>query len=136
MTATLTIFVLALIGIGECAYLFFSRMRDREPVCMIGSECHTVLGDVHSKTAGVHNDLLGLIFYGGVAVVTILLLAHAPYATLLADIERFMVIAGVGMSVYFVYLEWRVIRAWCFWCTMSAITTWIMATVLLVAHIR
>jgi len=135
MTATLGIFILALMGIGECAYLFLSRMRNQEPVCMIGSECHTVLGDVHNKTVGIHNDLLGIIFYGGVAVVTLLLLGNTPHAMFLTNIERLIVSAGVGMSFYFVYLEWRVIRAWCFWCTVSAITTWIMAAVLLVAHI-
>jgi len=35
-------------------------------------------------------------------------------------------------SVFFTYLQWRVIRVWCFWCLMSAGTIWLMGVILLI----
>ena len=130
MTSTIIIFLLALIGIGESAYLFFTRTRGTSPVCIIGNECHTVLEDRHNKTFGVQNDLLGIIFYTTSSLVALGIILSAFSSVPFAEIQEILIAGGTVMASYYLYLQWRVIRAWCFWCTMSAVNVWVMAILL------
>lgn len=131
MTAFALLFTLAAIGISETVYLIRERKLEEKPVCPIGGGCVVVLTSKYNRTFGIHNDLLGLLFYAWVAFLTALIVIGNPYA------EYWMLIvmasvAGAGMmSLYFVFLQWRVIKAWCFWCLMSAATIGLMAIILL-----
>lgn len=126
MNTHLVILALAIIGDAIATYLLIQRTKERPPVCPIGNSCSTVLESPYSKTCGVGNDILGIVFYTLViAIETALFVGYAHPFLFLA--ETATLLAGALMSCYFVYLEWRVICAWCFWCTVSAFITWGMA---------
>ncbi|TAN37171.1 hypothetical protein EPN27_00300 [Patescibacteria group bacterium] len=125
MDIHLIIFILSIVGLFEALYLNYECRRDRAPVCLIGSQCSVVWDSPYSKTFGVSNEILGLIYYATLAVV--------EYSIFLGDTslqmmvgELIILVGGALMSCYFFYVQWRLIKAWCFWCTLSAIIVWLM----------
>lgn len=132
LTALSLLFTLAAIGISETVYLIRKRYAEELPVCIVGSGCHTVLTSKYSKTFGIHNDVLGLIFYIFVSVITaLLLIGFPPYDEMIRISAIAIILIGAVMSVYFTYLQAFVIKNWCVWCLISAGTTWIMALIVL-----
>lgn len=128
MNEHLIIFILAVIGIGEALYLAYMRRKARIPVCIVGSDCGVIWKSRYSKTLGVPNEILGVIFYITVAIFEWLIFSGSTLS-LLAVGESVILVFGFLMSCYFLYLEWRVLRAWCFWCTLSAMIVWAMISV-------
>ena len=133
MTAFALIFTLAAIGISETAYLIGKRIAAKKPVCLLGEHCEVVLRSSYSRLFLLPNDVLGLLFYLAVVGLTAaLVIGIAPvklWSTALA------VLIGIGsvLSLALTYLQFRVIRAWCFWCLLSACTVWLMGLTLLFA---
>lgn len=107
-------------GAIQALYLLRKKMTKKIPVCIIGEECGKVLESKYNKLLGIPNEVLGLIFYIVAALLVVL-----QWKTLL-DITIF---AGGFFSLILIYLQWRIIKAWCFWCLMSAITVFLMVVV-------
>lgn len=128
MNTHLVIFVLALIGICEAIYLAYCRSKNRIPVCIIGDKCGSIWESPYSRTFGVPNEILGIIFYSIVANIEWVIFLGNISPLVLAG-EYAVILSGFIMSCYFLYLEWRIIRAWCFWCTLSAVIVWVMVAV-------
>lgn len=128
MNIHLIILVLAVVGVLEAIYLLIQRKKKRPPVCVIGGSCTTVWESPYSMTFGVGNEVLGIIFYSTVAILEAVLILGA-YDPILAIGEWVILVGGSVMSAYYIYLQWRVIRAWCFWCTISALIVWVMVAV-------
>jgi len=129
MTALALIFTLAAIGIAETRYLITKRMEGNAPVCFIGQDCHKVLVSRYNKILGVHNDILGLLFYLSVGFITALIVLEVPTSLPLVLFLGVMLFVGSLMSIYFTYLQGVVLNSWCFWCLMSAMTIWLMTIV-------
>lgn len=121
----LVIFILAIIGVAEALYLNYECRRQRAPVCLIGDQCHVVWDSPYSKTFGVSNEILGLVFYTAIAAIEIDLVTGDTSSLMMIG-EYLVLIGGTIMSFYFFYIQWRVIKAWCFWCTLSAVIVWLM----------
>ena len=128
MNTHLIIFVLALIGIADSLYLNYERRRKRTPVCIIGNGCSTVWKSPYSRTFGISNDVLGIIYFTTAAFVELYLFYDTANPLMVIG-EYFLLFGGALMSTYFLYIQWRIIRAWCFWCTVSALITWAMVLV-------
>lgn len=128
MDLHLIIFILSLVGFAEAVYLNYECRRNRTPVCIIGNNCATVWESQYSKTFGVSNEVLGLIYYATLAVVEWMVFS-GDTSTIFAMGEYIILIGGAVMSVYFFFVQWLLIKAWCFWCTLSAVIVWIMVTV-------
>lgn len=128
MITHLIIFIFSLVGASGSLYLIYARKKKRAPVCVIGSSCEKVWSSLYSRTFGVENETLGIIFYTVIAMVegALFLLRYEP---LLALGESIILAGGAVMSCYFVYVQWRIIKAWCFWCTLSAVIVWVMVAV-------
>ena len=132
MTAFALLFTLAAIGIAETAYLIRERKAGERPVCPIGGGCHVVLESKYNKIFGIHNDILGFLFYVLMCVLTGLVVVGVAPVMAWITIAVMAVTGAAIMSLWFVYLQWRVIKAWCFWCLMSAATIAGMILVFLV----
>lgn len=135
MTAHALLFTIAAIGISETMYLIRSRRHHQKPVCVLGQSCTIVLESKYNHIFGVHNDILGFLFYLFVGIILGLIVSETgPLATwdLLAKIS---IAAAAFFSVFLVLLQKFVIKAWCFWCLMSALTTWLMALIILITKL-
>lgn len=128
MDTHLVIFILALIGVLEALYLNYERRRHRAPVCVIGNECSIVWESPHSRTLGVSNEVLGIIYYSTLLVVEWAIFSGDSSFQMMTG-EYLILGGGAIMSLYFLYVQWRLIKAWCFWCTLSAFIVWVMILV-------
>lgn len=125
------LFTLAVIGISETVYLIKKRKTQEKPACILGEDCCKVLESKYNKIFGVHNDILGLVFYILISFIAAFLVIGVEQQGLWVVLAKIMIFGGVVMSLFFIYLQWRVIKAWCFRCLMSAFTTFLMAIVVL-----
>lgn len=132
MTAFALIFSLAAIGISETVYLIRQRMAAEKPVCPIGGGCHVVLESKYGRLFMVPNDVLGLLAYVVIAVMAAFLVIGVESTPVWSFILTGLVVVASLLSLVLVYLQWRVIRAWCFWCLLSAGTVWLMGLILLI----
>lgn len=129
MTPYYFILILSLAGIGVAAYLVSKRIAGKAPVCPIGGNCDLITSSQYSKMFLIPLDVWGIIFYGTVLFMAIFLIFGIEPKMFWGEFLKILVVAGVAMSFYFTYLQWRVIKAWCFWCLMSAFVVWLMGVV-------
>lgn len=126
------LFTLAAIGVSETAYLIKTRKRHEHPVCFIGGECAIALRSRYNRLLFVPNDTLGLLFYLITGGVLALLVVGTGPASLLVTVLRILLFGGSVMSIALTIIQWRILRAWCSWCILSALTIWIMSTFFLI----
>lgn len=129
MSSYASILILAILGLSETVYLYGHRRMGTKPICVIGKEtCHSVLeSQYNSFFFGIPNEITGFFFYFGVAVMAVLFMKVAPFAEVIKLGLTILVVSGVLISLALTYLQWRVIKAWCFWCLVSALTIFLMA---------
>ena len=133
MNSFILIFVLASIGIIEAIYLIRKRLASEKPICPIGGDCAIVLDSKYNKIFFVHNDILGLLTYIIILCMSALLILEIEPISLWSLILQIMVALAAITSVFFTYLQWHVVKNWCFWCLMSACTTWLMGIIILIS---
>lgn len=127
LTPFALLFTIAAIGISETSYLIRKRVAAQKPVCPIGRGCEIVLASKYNRMFfGLHNDIAGMIFYIAIAVLSALVVLEAYFVLRLILAMELLLIAASIMSTAFLYFQWRVLKAWCFWCVMSAATVGIM----------
>lgn len=132
MTPHSILFTLAAIGISETAYLIKKRRLAQAPVCPIGEDCTAVLSSKYNTIFGVvHNDVAGLVSYIVIALAAAFLVNGVEPVVWWNYIVQILVVGGSVFSLLLLYLQWRVIKAWCFWCVMSAFTLFGMLAVIL-----
>ena len=132
MTSFALLFTLSSIGISETVYLIRKRIALEKPICPIGGGCEKVLESKYNKIFFIHNDVVGLLSYIIISVIAAFLVIEVPPATLWSLLIKILVVTASLASLFFTYLQWRVLRAWCFWCLMSAFTIWLMAFIILI----
>lgn len=135
MTAHALLFTLAAIGISETAYLIRKRIARERPVCVIGQECHRVLESKHNNILGIPNEVSGLIFYVTISLITAFLVIGVEPIKFWYISAKILIGIGTIMSLIFTYLQWQIIKAWCFWCLMSAITVFLMAFIVITSNL-
>jgi uncharacterized membrane protein len=135
MTSYALLFTLAAIGISETVYLIRKRIASETPVCPIGGGCVQVLTSKYNKTFFIHNDVLGLLFYAMASFISGFLVVGVGPLAFWDIIFKLSVAFAALSSLFFTYLQWRVIKAWCFWCLMSACTIFLMGIIILVSGI-
>jgi uncharacterized membrane protein len=132
MNIDIIILILALVGLGETLYLNYERVNNkRPPVCIIGSDCKEVWASKYSKTFGVSNEILGIVFYSTISVIETAILAGVGSKELYLG-QIILILSGTIMSIYFIFLQWKIIKKWCFWCTISAFIVWGMFVALFI----
>ncbi len=134
MTSYAFLFTMAAIGISETSYLIRQRRKGEKPVCVLGEDCNKVLQSRYNALLGVKNDEAGLVFYIVVALLSALIVIGAGPVGLFASMVELLILASVLISIILLYLQWKVLAAWCFWCVMSAFTTLAMGAAVLFAN--
>ena len=133
MTSLALIFTLSAMGISETIFLIRKRSSLEHPVCPIGGDCGEVLGSKYSKIFLLPNDVWGLLLYVAICFLAALLVIGVPPISIWSALIKILIGGASLMSLFFTYLQWRIIRAWCFWCLMSAFTIWLMAIIILIS---
>lgn len=132
MNSEALLFTLAAIGISETVYLVRQRIAAQAPVCPLGESCQVVLKSKYNHLLGVPNDVLGLVFYGLVATLFALIVLGVGPIIWWAWIVRLALLSAFLTSLLFVFIQWRIIKAWCFWCLVSTLTIVAMSLIELI----
>jgi uncharacterized membrane protein len=114
-----------LIGLGDVFYLAYYQYLNLIPSCAIGG-CEIVLSSVYSKFMGVPLSYIGLVYYGYMLCLVVLL-AIEPTSRVLRLAALTYTGLGFLLSLYFIfYIQLTVIGALCLYCALSALTTFVL----------
>lgn len=122
--------VFAIIGILDTLYLIITKLRGKEVACFLFPKewCYKVSHSKQSKTFGIPNSVAGFVLY-----VVIFALTCLASRDIISVFYPFGVIwFGLLFSLYFLYVQALVLRAFCTWCVISAINFVVMFVLTLV----
>ncbi len=115
------VLVIAVLGFADASYLTIEHFKGTIPPCSIVSGCETVLTSSYSIVFGMPVSLLGAIYYLIIAVGTFAYLDTKKTAILKWTLA--ITIFGLIMSLWFIFLQAFIIKAWCLYCLGSAATS-------------
>lgn len=114
--------LLALAGAGIAAYLTYTGLADRSPVCLT-SGCEVVQNSRWSKLFGIPVALLGLLAY--LSIFASAIVRH-PLARSFAAAAS---LSALGFNLYLLYIQKYEIGRYCTWCVVNEIVSVLLAIV-------
>jgi uncharacterized membrane protein len=120
----IAILVVAVLGFADATYLTIEHYQGTIPPCSFVSGCETVLTSSYSIIAGVPVSLLGAIYYLLIAIGIFAYIDTKKTSILKWTLS--ITIFGLLMSLWFIFLQAFVIKAWCLYCLGSATTSIIL----------
>jgi uncharacterized membrane protein len=117
----LVVAAVALVGLADASYLTAEHLSGNSVRCMIVSGCDEVLQSSYSTVAGgVPVAALGaLAYFTAFSLATLAAFGYDGARRLLAPLVALMFLA----TLWFLYLQAFVIRAFCVYCLLSAAVT-------------
>jgi len=90
-------------------------------ICLLGSDCEVVIHSQYAYFLGVPLELLGLLYYGLIALLYGFFVAVPEIAlpALIFGISG-LTIAALLFSFYLTFIQAFLLRQWCTWCLLSA----------------
>ncbi|MBI2776767.1 MAG: vitamin K epoxide reductase family protein [Chloroflexi bacterium] len=126
--------VLDLVGLAIASYLAIVEVGGGVPVCGPLEGCATVAQSEYSRIGGVpvavYGEGLSLLLFS----LAIAWWRTNFYALLLAHYG--LSLAGVVFEIYFLYLQFAVIRAVCVWCTSYGLSLVLRFVIALAVWLR
>ncbi len=113
--------ILSILGVFDASYLTAKHYLDGAVYCPIGKSCETVLTSEYSTFYEIPVSLFGAFFY--LAILILSLLCFETNKKRFIKTMFFLSGMGLAVSAYFFYLQLSVIKAFCFYCVISAIDT-------------
>lgn len=126
------VFFLAILGFLVSAHIFHEKHFSGEDMkCGITEGCNDVVNSEYSEVYGIPLEVMGLLYYGLVAVVAGIALTGTQ---VLFDVPLFtflLVVGGIAavVSSILTYIQWQILEIWCQYCLFSA---WISVMIFLV----
>ena len=115
-----TLFVVILaIGILNTLYLSYHAVRGTRVACLFlpPESCTKVNDSKYSRTMSIRNPYLGL---GMLIAISALYYLHLDNVLPVWPVQA-LVSFGFLFSMYFLYIQAVILRAYCTWCVVSAI---------------
>lgn len=125
----LAVVLVALVGVADAAYLTVEHLSGRSVRCMVVTGCDEVLQSSYATVAGgVPVAAVGAVAYFTVfSLATLAAYGYEGARRLLAPLVAIMFLA----TLWFLYLQAFVIRAFCTYCLISAVVTTTLALLVL-----
>lgn len=124
MLYDIVIIAASFIGFLISSYLWHKKTNNKKPICFIGNSCGEVIYSSYSKTFGIENEILGMIYYGLIFLTysTFVFLPISP--SQLVEFGLFLLTLGAALfSIYLLFIQGFVLKAWCEWCITTAIAS-------------
>ena len=121
----LLIFIFSVVGILDTSYLIYHMVRKTPVKCFLFPKewCLKVQQSKQSKTFGIPNPIAGFFIYSAILLLFFLYLnGSAPFFFI-----QILIAIGFLFSIYFVFVQAFILRAFCTWCMLSAVNFVIMA---------
>lgn len=102
-------------------YIRHKKQKHETLVCPLNSNCDTVIYSEYSRFLGIPVEILGLLYYGLIAVNYALFLV---FPTLVPALLVFLILvlttAAFLFSLYLTWIQAFALKQWCTWCLISA----------------
>ncbi len=112
--------VIALLGFADATYLTVQHFMNSLPPCTFGN-CELVLTSRYAVIFGVPTALWGALYYFSILVSALLYIDLKKDAFLRTALG--LTCVGLGMSLWFLYLQMFVLHAYCQFCLISGGTS-------------
>lgn len=124
MNTVSILYVFGVVGVLDTLYLIYHKLKGTDVACLFFPPewCYKVQHSPQSKTLGIPNSYAGFAMY--VAILTLTYL-YSGGSLAIWPIQA-IVTFGFLFSMYFLYVQAFVLRAFCTWCVVSAINFTIM----------
>ena len=125
--------VLAVAGIADATYLTASHLSGETVTCLASTRCSEVLTSKYATVAGVPLALLGAIgYFTAFSAATLAAFGH--------DKARRVLTITIGVmflgTLWLLYLQAFVIKAFCDYCLLSAAITFALAGIVIITPPR
>lgn len=114
------------IGLLDTLYLIWHKVRGTDVACIgfPAAWCRRVQYAKQSRTFGIPNSVLGFLMYAAI----FLLVSFQPALPVISAgaLTALLVFVGFLFSLYFMYVQAAVLRAFCTWCVISFINFTVM----------
>lgn len=115
------ILIVAFLGFIDASFLTAEHYLKMVPPCFIVQGCDTVTTSSYSKIAGVPVAVLGALYYVSVLILGMYYVDKKKVLALKA--LHGITTIGLIMSLWFIYAQAFIIKAWCMYCLFSAATS-------------
>lgn len=125
--------VVSLIGLGDAIYLTVEHVAGRSVKCTIVSGCSEVLSSQYASMAGIPLALIGAAaYFTAFSLATLAAFGYKTAGRLFTLVVALMFIT----SIWLVYLQAFVIKAFCQFCLLSALVTLVLTGIVVAIAIR
>lgn len=135
MSHYVAIVFLSFAGFLLAAYLRQKKKSKKHFVCPLKAKCDTVIHSPYSKFLGVPVELLGMAYYGLVAIGYGVKLANGDWHAL-----SYALLAATGLafffSLYLTFVQVFSLREYCSWCLFSAFLCTVIFAIALVGSLE
>jgi uncharacterized membrane protein len=126
--------IVSLVGVADTVYLAANHYWGSEIRCLLTEGCEVVLNSKYSELNGMPLAVLGLIFYAG---FFILINTYDIYQNkFLAKIMAVLGISGLSLSVALLYIQLFLLKAVCFYCLISLISSTMLSVLAIMINRR
>ncbi len=125
--------VVSLVGLADAIYLAVEHVAGRSVQCTLVSGCSEVLSSQYASVRGIPLALFGAIAYFSVfSLATLAAFGYRGTGKLLTLVVALM----FATSLWLIYLQAFVIKAFCQFCLLSALVTFILTGLVLAIILR
>ncbi|HTH92952.1 MAG TPA: vitamin K epoxide reductase family protein [Candidatus Paceibacterota bacterium] len=124
MAVTIGIFA-SLIGLGVSYYIYRKQHANKPLMCPRNAPCDAVINSPQGKTFGHSNAGLGIAYYAAV-LFFLICLDMGGKSSIVEVLLLLMTTCGFAFSLYLIQIQRTVIKQWCVWCIVSAVTATIL----------
>ena len=124
--------LVSLVGLGDSLYLTVQHLTGKSVKCTITSGCSSVLASKYATMAGIPTAAYGaLAYFAAFSLATLAVFGYERARTGLT----ILVVPMVMMTVWLLYLQAFVLRAFCEFCLLSATMTLLLAALVAAAKL-
>lgn len=117
----IAIIILSVAGLADAGYLLYKHEKKSPLVCYLNGQCQQVVAGKWSKTFGLRNDVLGLMYYALILFLSCWLWLNPSSQAVMGQLLLFLTGLGFMFSLFLTYLQKFVIKTFCLYCLFSAI---------------
>ena len=115
------IILAALVGFGDSAFLLSKHISGAPIPCFIVTGCDSVTNSAYSFFLGIPVSAIGVVFY--LSMGFLVMLYWDTKKTLFLKLISVGTVVCLLASLYFLYIQAFVLREYCVYCLISAITS-------------
>lgn len=112
--------LLAFLGFLDATYLTILHYKQTIPPCTVGS-CEQVLTSQYATVLGIPTALFGSLFYLCVIILSLLIITN--YKKMFINLFYLLAASGFGVSLFLLYIQAFVLKSFCQYCLISAVTS-------------